>query len=284
MIKIVVCAALIKLFGAVPAAFAQISGDYAPDLSGVRLANFDGALLDGAVSSAGFSVSLEHGITSKKISGWGSISASSLYDDGRLSIDSISGDVFFSASLAVRGSIVSLVGAKATLRNVNGWGSYDGYGVTVSSVTGAFSISPLTLNLSTGFISGTIQPGFLRASGYATDYPQIKRTITVRYTSETFNSDFSGFVSPSIELFGLITNARGGITGSATGSFGGFAPVSFRVTGARNGKTGWSTLNLSSTSPRGISAKLVLDDAGNLVSPPGRKLHSLSAFGYTLTF
>ena len=85
-------------------------------------------------------------------------------------------------------------------------------------------------------------------------------------------------ITPEIVL--LLTTTKNKITGSATGTFGDYDDVGFKVTGTRNAKTGISALTLTSTSVKGISAKLNLDGNADL---NGTK-NSMKVLGYTLTY
>jgi len=215
------------------AVFAQLSGDYNPDLSSVEIPVFQGATLSGAVSATDFSVDLVQGLTSSRITGSGTVSASDVYDDGTITVGSIDGDLNLSASVAITGRVVRLSGAKATLANVTGTGSVmvdgESYGVTVTSVTGAYTIRNMALSLDSLELTGVVPAGSLRMSGHKTDYPNVRRSVSARYTQEDFGPfDFPGtIISPSLSLEDL-TTTRNRISGTATGSFGDYDEVASR--------------------------------------------------------
>jgi len=264
---------------------AQLSGDYNPDLSSVEIPVFQGATLSGAVSATDFSVDLVQGLTSSRITGSGTVSASDVYDDGTITVGSIDGDLNLSASVAITGRVVRLSGAKATLANVTGTGSVmvdgESYGVTVTSVTGAYTIRNMALSLDSLELTGVVPAGSLRMSGHKTDYPNVRRSVSARYTQEDFGPfDFPGtIISPSLSLEDL-TTTRNRISGTATGSFGDYDEVAFKVTGTRNARSGISALTLTSTSVKGVSAKINLDAEGE---KSGTK-NTLNVLGYKLTF
>jgi hypothetical protein len=267
---------------------AQLNGEnITPDLSSVDIPAFNGATFSETISATSVSFEFSQGLTSNRLTGAGTISATDVFDNGSISVDSIGGNINFSASLALRGRIVSLAGAKATLAGVTGSGSAvvsgESYGVDVTAVTGAFTIRNMIINLDSEEISGVIVRGSLRISGRATDYPNIRRTVVARYTQENLGpSPFSGeIVNPSLALI-LATSPKGKITGSATGTFGNYDDVAFNVTrGQRNARSGISTVTLVSTGVRGVSATLNLDGEGELVSRPKS---SLQVLGYRLQF
>jgi hypothetical protein len=263
---------------------AQLNGNCSPDLSSVKIPAFAGLVLADTISATSYSIALVQGITSASVTGYGTVSASSFYNDGQLSADYFYGGLGFSSKVALRGSIATLVGAKATLSGVSGYGSYyyygDTYGVTISSVSGAFAIKNLNLNLLSGEISGLVSAGSLRMSGYLNEYPNIRRSVSVGYSAEAFgpyNSPSSSVITPSIGM-NLQTSSTGVVTGTATGTFGNYDDVAFAVKGKR--KSGVSAITLTSVSPKGISATMSLNDAGNI---SGTK-NSLKVLGYTLKY
>ena len=273
--------------GLVGSSFAQLNGDFTPDLSSVDIPAFNGATFEDTISSTSVSFEFTQGLTSNRLTGAGTVSATDVFDNGSITVDSIEGNINFSATLALRGRTVSLAGAKATLAGVTGSGTAivngEEYGVDVTGVTGAYTIRNMIINLDTEEISGVIAPGSLTIRGQGTDYPQIKRTVVARYTQENLGpSPFSGeIVNPSLALI-LATSPKGKITGSATGTFGNYDDVAFNVTrGQRNARSGISTVTLVSTSVRGVSATLNLDGEGELVSRPKS---SLQVLGYRLQF
>ena len=178
-----------SFFGLANSSFAQLNGEFTPDLSSVDIPSFNGSTFEDTISSTSVFFEFSQGLTSNRLTGAGTISASEVFDNGSISVDSIEGSINFSASVALRGRVVTLAGAKATLAGVTGSGTAivggEEYGVDVTAVTGAYTIRNMTINLDTEEISGVIAPGSLRISGQATDYPQVKRTVVARYTQET---------------------------------------------------------------------------------------------------
>jgi hypothetical protein len=267
---------------------AQLNGNYSPDLSFVEIPAFDGLELDGTVSETDFSLGLIQGVTSSSVTGTGAVSNMDFWVSNDLIVE-YHGDVLFSSKAALRGSIASLVGAKATLSNVMGSGTYSYYGtlpygeysVTLTSVTGAFIIKNLSLNLLNGEMSGTIPAGSLKMSGYLDDYPNLRRSVSARYRSEAFGPYFidqaSVLITPLIGM-DLQTSSAGVVTGSATGTFGNYDDVAFTVKGKR--KSGVSAITLTSVNPKGISATMNLNDAGEI---SGSK-NTLKILGYTLKY
>lgn len=266
--------------------FAQLNGEYTPSLEAVEIPVFNGATFDETISSTTVSFEFSQGLTSNRLTGTGTVSATDVFDNGSITVDSIDGDINFSASLALRGRVVSLTGAKATLSNVTGSGSAlvadESYGVDVTAVTGSYTIRNMVINLDTEEVSGTVAAGSLRISGQATDYPNIKRTVVAPYTSEVLGpSPFSGeIINPSVSL-NLATTSKGKVTGTAVATIGDYDDVSFNITrGQRTARTGISTVTLTSTSPRGVSSTLNLNDDGEIT---GTK-NSLNVLGYKLKF
>lgn len=266
--------------------FAQLNGEYTPSLEAVEIPAFNGATFDETISSTTVSFEFSQGLTSNRLTGTGTVSATEVFDNGSITVDSIDGDINFSASLALRGRVVSLTGAKATLSNVTGSGSAlvadESYGVDVTAVTGSYTIRNMVINLDTEEVSGTVAAGSLRISGQATDYPNIKRTVVAPYTSEVLGpSPFSGeIINPSVSL-NLATTSKGKVTGTAVATIGDYDDVSFNITrGQRTARTGISTVTLTSTSPRGVSSTLNLNDDGEIT---GTK-NSLNVLGYKLKF
>jgi hypothetical protein len=270
----------------VSSSFSQLNGEFSPSLEAVDIPVFNGATFDETISSTTVSFEFSQGLTSNRLTGTGTVSATDVFDNGLITVDSIEGNINFSASLALRGRVVSLSGAKATLAGVTGSGSalYEGesYGVDVTAVTGSYTIRNMVINLDTEEVSGTVAPGSLRISGQLSEYPQTKRTVTAPYTSEELGpSPFSGeIISPSVSL-NLATTSKGKVTGTAVGTIDYYDDVSFNVSrGQRNARTGISTVTLTSTNPRGVSATLNLDDDGEIT---GTK-NSLNILGYKLKF
>lgn len=263
---------------------AQLNGSYSPDLSSVEIPVFDGQDLSDTISATSYSIGLVQGITSSSVTGYGTVSASGFYDDGQLSINSFGGGLVFTSKATLRGSIATLVGAKATLSGVTGSGSYYYYGsyysVTVSSVSGAFTIKNMNLDLQSGVISGLVSAGSLKMSGYLDDYPKIRRSISVRYGSEAFgpySAPAGSVITPLIGM-DLQTSSTGLVTGTAVGTLGNYDDVAFNVKGKR--KSGVSAITLTSISPKGISATMNLNDAGEI---SGTK-NTLKVLGYTLKY
>jgi hypothetical protein len=263
---------------------AQLNGNYSPNLSSLEIPIFDGQELADTLSATSYSIGLLQGIASSSVTGYGTVSASGFYDDGVLSIDSFGGDLIFTSKSALRGSIASLVGAKATLSGVSGSGSYyyngSNYSVTVSSVSGAFAIKNLNLDLQSELISGLVSAGSLKMSGYLNDYPNQRRSVSVRYGSEAFgpySAPAGSVITPLIGM-DLQTSSAGVVTGTATGTFGNYDDVAFTVKGKR--KSGVSAITLTSVSPKGISTTMNLNDTGEI---SGTK-NTLKVLGYTLKY
>lgn len=266
--------------------WAQLNGTYTPDASSLQIPVFDGVELAETISSTDFSITMEQLINSKAVTGSGNISATEFFVAEDLTVDNFDGELIFTAAVAMRGSIVSLSGAKATLRNVTGGATYTAwngtnYDVTVTAVTGAFSFSSLQVDLAADQISGTIKAGSLKVSGYLTDDPSSRGSATGRFLAESFGPfDFSGdIISPNLSLT-LATNEKGAITGTGVGTFGGYDDVEFSIKGKRNTKKGLSTVTLTSTNLKGVSAVLNLDDSGDLSGTA----NSLKVLGYSQKF
>lgn len=266
---------------------AQLDGDYSPDLLAIEIPVFADYELEQTISATSFSLTMAQGIAAAKLTGSGTISASDFYVSDELDGISFDGSLTFSATIAKRGSIVTLSGAKATLgKDITGTGTYHDekegdLDVTISKVAGAFQLKNASIDLETQELTGTIPAGSLAITGYITDEPSQKGTVKAAYTAEDFGPfDFSGsIINPEINL-SLTTSSKNKITGTATGTFGDYDDVSFKVTGTRNAKTGISALTLTSTSVKGVSAKLNLDENGDT---SGSK-NSLNVLGYKLTF
>ncbi|NBT24067.1 MAG: hypothetical protein EBS53_08355 [Bacteroidetes bacterium] len=266
---------------------AQLDGDYSPDLASIEIPVFAGYELEENISATSFSLTMAQGIAAAKLTGSGTISASDFYVDDTLDGISFEGSLTFSATIAKRGSIVTLSGAKATLgKDIAGTGTYHDadqgdLDVTITKVAGAFQLNNASVNLESEELSGTIPAGSLAISGYITEKPSQRGTVKAAYGAEQFGPfDFSGsIINPEINL-SLATSSKNKITGTATGTFGDYDDVSFKVTGTRNSKTGISALTLTSTSVKGVSAKVNLDENGDI---SGAK-NSLNVLGYKLTF
>lgn len=266
---------------------AQLDGDYSPDLASIEIPVFAGYELEQTISATSFSLTMAQGITAAKLTGSGTISASDFYVDDTLDGISFDGSLTFSATIAKRGSIVTLSGAKATLgKDITGMGTYHDedqgdLDVTISKVAGAFQLKNASIDLEGQELTGTIPAGSLAITGYITEEPSQRGTVKAAYGAEQFGPfDFSGsIINPEINL-SLTTSSKNKITGTATGTFGDYDDVSFKVTGTRNAKTGISALTLTSTSVKGVSAKLNLDENGDI---SGSK-NSLNVLGYKLTF
>lgn len=275
--------------GLTGAAFAQLQGDYPVDLSSIELPVFNGVALEETVSATSFSLTMIQGLTSSKLTGTGTISATDFYADDSLVVN-FEGSATFSAGAVKTGSIVRLTGAKATLgKDVMGTGTLTDeengdLEVTVSKVTGAFGFKSLSVNLDSDEIVGLIAGGTLAVSGYLTDTPSQKGTVKVSYNQEDFGPysfPADNLITPEIALVNLVTSSKNKITGSATGTFGDYDDVSFSVKGARNGKTGISVITLTGTGAgKGVSATLNLDENGDL---SGTK-NALNVLGYKLKF
>jgi len=273
--------------------FAQLNDTYSLDLSDVvSIPVFDGVNLSDTISATSFDITLVQSLTSSKITSVdSSISASEFdaYEDGTLILD-FDAPVSFTSTVTLAGNIARLVGAKVTiLKGATGSGTAtddktgENYDVTVSGVTGGFNFKSLSADVDAGQIQGVIAPGSVKITGFVTDLPRKKATVTAKYGQQDFGPydfDSSNLISPTFDPLTLATSAKGAVTGSATGTFGDFDDVSFSVKGKRNAKSGVSTLTLTSTSVKGITATLNLDDDGNLT---GTK-NSLNVLGYKLKF
>jgi hypothetical protein len=279
---------LLLLLGTLCPAFAQLNGPYPLDLSAVEIPVFDGVTLEETISATSFGFTMVQGLTSSKLSSMdGYISNSEFYANDELVVN-FEGDMTFSANATKSGSIVRLTGAKSTIvkGSVTGDGVFTddsgSYSVTLTGVVGAFAFKTLSVDIESGQIAGLISSGALKVSGYFDEDPRQKGTVTASYLQEDFGPfDFpvDNIITPEIEL-SLTTSSKNRITGSATGTFGDYDDVGFRVTGTRNAKTGISALTLTSTSVKGISAKLNLDRNADL---NGTK-NSMKVLGYTLTY
>lgn len=267
--------------------FAQLDGEYTPNFESVEIPVFNGVTLEDTISATSFSVTMVQGLTSSKLTGEGTISATDFYVSDSLVVNfEVSGK--FSASATKSGSVVRLSGAKTTLgSDVSGDGTYteneENFPVTVTKVVGAFGFKTLNVNLDSEEISGVISPGKISVSGYLTDTPSEKGTISGRYGQEDFGPfDFpaENIISPAISL-NLSTSSKNMVTGSATGDFGDYDEVSFTAKGKRNAKTGISTVTLTGTGAgKGVSASLNLDADGEI---SGTK-NALNVLGYKLKF
>jgi hypothetical protein len=263
---------------------AQLNGNYSPNLSSVQIPIFNGQELDDTIVYTSYSIGLVQSTTSSSVTGNGTVSSSSFYAGNGFDVNSFDGGLVFSSKAALRGSIASLVGAKATLSGVTGSGTYYYYGtfydLTVSSVSGAYTIKNLNLDLRSGLISGLISAGSLKMSGYLDADPRTRGSVSVKYLPEAFGpyaSSAGSVITPSIDM-NLQTSSAGVVTGAATGTFGNYDDVAFTVKGKR--KSGVSALTLTSINPKGISATMSLNDAGNI---SGTK-NSLKVLGYTLKY
>lgn len=279
---------LFLLLGSLCPAFAQLNGSYPLDLSAVEIPIFNGVPLVETISATSFDITMSQGLTSSKLTGSGEISASDfdVYQDESLVVN-FEGPISLSATATKTGNIVRLTGAKATIgKGVVGDGTLTtdegSFDATVTGVTGMFVFASLSVDLESGEIQGVIRPGSLKVSGYQTDDPSNKGTVTTKFSQEEFGPfDFpaDNIITPEIEL-SLTTSSKNKITGSAIGTFGDYDDVDFKVIGTRNAKTGISALTLTSTSVKGISAKLNLDGNADL---NGTK-NSMKVLGYTLTY
>ncbi|NBT48340.1 MAG: hypothetical protein EBT07_11110 [Actinobacteria bacterium] len=278
---------LFLLLGSLCPAFAQLNGEYTPDLARVEIPVFDGVTLEETISATSFGLTMVQGLTSSKLSAMdGYISGSEFYANDELVVN-FDGDMTFSATATKSGSIVRLAGAKTTIvkGSVTGDGVFTddsgSYSVTLTGVIGTFAFKTLSVDIESGQIAGLISSGALKVSGYLDEDPTQKGTVTAKYEPEDFGPfDFpaDNIVTPEIVLF--LTTTKNKITGSASGTFGDYDEVGFKVTGTRNAKTGISALTLTSTSVKGISAKLNLDGNADL---NGTK-NSMKVLGYTLTY
>lgn len=279
---------LLLLLGTLCPAFAQLNGSYPLDLSAVEIPIFNGVPLVETISATNFDITMSQGLTSSKLTGSGEISASDfdVYQDESLVVN-FEGPISLSATATKTGNIVRLTGSKATIgKGVVGDGTLTtdegSFDATVTGVTGMFVFASLSVDLESGEIQGVIRPGSLKVSGYQTDDPSNKGTATTKFSQEEFGPfDFpaDNIITPEIEL-SLTTSSKNRITGSATGTFGDYDDVGFKVTGTRNAKTGISALTLTSTSVKGISAKLNLDRNADR---SGTK-NTMNVLGYKLTY
>ena len=278
---------LFLLLGSLCPAFAQLNGEYTPDLARVEIPVFDGVTLQETISATSFGFTMVQGLTSSKISAMdGYISNSEFYANDELVVN-FEGAMTFSATATKSGSIVRLTGAKATIvkGSVTGDGVFTddsgSYSVTLTGVVGTFAFKTLSVDIESGQIAGLISKGALKVSGYLDEDPSQKGTVTANYGQEDFGPfDFpaDNIVTPGIALY--LTTTKNKITGTASGTFGDYDEVGFKVTGTRNAKTGISALTLTSTSVKGISAKLNLDGNADL---NGTK-NSMKVLGYKLTY
>lgn len=274
---------LFLLLGSLCPAFAQLNGEFTPVLAGVEIPVLDGVSLEETISATSFGLTMVQGLTSSKITATdGYINATEFYasDDLVLAFD---GEMTFSATATKSGSIVRLIGAKAIAKNVTGSGvltdGSESYDVTMTALVGNFVFK--TLKIENNEIEGSISKGSLTVTGYLTDEPTKKGTTKANYDAEVFGPfDFpvDNIITPEIVL--SLTTTKNKITGSAIGTFGDYDDVNFKVTGTRNAKTGISALTLTSTSVKGVSAKLNLDGNADL---NGTK-NSMKVLGYTLTY
>jgi hypothetical protein len=254
----------------------------------VEIPVFDGVTLEETISATSFGFTMVQGLTSSKLSSMdGYISNSEFYVNDELVVD-FDGEMTFSAAATKRGNIVTLSGAKASIAKDSVTGSgiltddSGSYDVTVTSVAGTFVFKGLSVNILTGEIAGLISKGTLKVAGFVDEDPSQKGTVTASYLQEDigpFDFPVDNIITPEIEI-SLTTSSKNRITGSATGTFGDYDDVGFRVTGTRNAKTGISALTLTSTSVKGISAKLNLDRNADR---SGTK-NSMKVLGYTLTY
>jgi len=269
--------------------FAQLAGDYPVDLSSIKLPVFNGVVLEETVSATSFELTMVQGLTSSKLTGTGSISATDFVADDTLVVN-FEGSMSFSAGTVKAGSIVRLTGAKATLgRDVTGTGTYSDeengdLDVTVTKVIGAFGFKSLTVDLESDEIEGLIAKGKLSVSGYLTDTPREKGTVRVDYGEEEFGP-FSfpadNLITPEIALVNLVTSSKNKITGTATGTFGDYDEVPFSLRGTRNARTGISVITLTGTGAgKRVSATLNLDENGEITGTN----NALNVLGYKLKF
>ena len=279
-------AALVVSAALVSTSLAQLNGSFTPNLDAVEIPVFNGTTLSEQISSTSFEINMQQSLTSSTLGGSGNISNDDFYVDDTLTV-AFEGELVFSARAALRGRVVTLAGAKATLRNVTGSGtltdSGDSYDVTLTGVVGSFLIRNMQVNLDDQQVSGTIPAGSLRVAGYLTDEPSSKGTRTARFTSEPFGPfDFPGeIITPALSIT-LATNSKGVVGGGGNATFGDYDEVLIGVKGRRNAKTGVSTLTLKGEgAAKAVSATLNLDGEGELVSRPKS---SLSVLGYRLQF
>jgi hypothetical protein len=138
----------------------------------------------------------------------------------------------------------------------------------------------MNLDLESGVVSGLVSAGSLKMSGYLNAYPNIRRSISVRYSSEAFGPyalPAGSVITPSVGME-LQTYPSGVVIGTATGTFGDYDDVAFTVKGKR--KSGVSAITLTSVNPKGISIAMSLNDAGNI---SGTK-NTVKVLGYTLKY
>lgn len=272
--------------GLVSSSWAQLNGSFTPYLDAVEIPVFNGTSLNEQISSTAFQIDMVQSLTSSSLGGTGTISNDDFYVDDTLTV-MFEGELVFSARAALRGRVVTLAGAKATLKDVTGSGtltdSGDSYDVTLTSVAGSFLIRNMQVNLDDEQISGTIPAGSLRVAGYVTDEPSQKGTRTARFSSEAFGPfDFPGEIITPTVSFTLATNSKGVISGGGNATFGDYDEVLFGVKGRRNARTGVSAITLRGEgAAKAVSATLNLDGEGELVSRPKS---SLQVLGYRLQF
>jgi|LauGreDrversion2_6_1035139.scaffolds.fasta_scaffold08648_3 hypothetical protein len=292
--KLILIAIVFAATSLVPC-IAQINDYCAPDLSAVEIPVFDGVPLAGEVSAVSFDLTMGQSLTSSKLTGTGTVSATAfdVFQDEALVVD-FDGDMNFSANATKSGSLVRLIGAKATiLPGVSGSGTlYDTnieeyVDVTLTGVKGSFVFKSLHVDLDNGTIGGsgdTISAGKLQISGYRNDDESSQGTVTAQYGAEDFPElDFpaENIITPDIS-FTLSTSSKGVVTGSeAVGTFGDYDDVLFGVKGKRNSKTGVTTISLKGVGANKlVTATLNLDDSGEI---SGTK-NALNVLGYKLKF
>jgi len=280
---------LLLLLGTLCPAFAQLNGQYTPDLARVEIPVFDGVTLEETISATSFGFTMVQGLTSSKLSSMdGYISNSEFYANDELVVN-FEGDMTFSANATKSGSIVRLTGAKSTIvkGSVTGDGVFTddsgSYSVTLTGVVGAFAFKTLSVDIESGQIAGLISSGALKVSGYFDEDPRQKGTVTAKYDPEDFGPfDFpaDNIIVPDV-TFDLSTNSKGVVVGGGSGTFGDYDDVLFGVKGKRNSKTGVTTLNLKGEGAnKAVTATLNLSDDGEI---SGTK-NALNVLGYKLKF
>lgn len=275
-----------------------------PDLP-VTIPVFDGVGLDdvalgaaeGEVGACTYNLDMTQSISSSRISGTGTISATDfdVQQNGKLVIDFV-GNLDFSSIATIAGSVVRLTGAKSRILSLteNGTGTYTENGTereaTVTKVVATFSFKKLTVDLENGTIGGggdSIAQGPISATGYLNESPNTTRgTIRGSYDAVDFpESEFpsENIVTPEINME-YSTSTKGAISGGGSAAFGNLDDAAFGVKGRRNSKTGISTVTLRGEgAARSFAATLNLNDNGELATGP-RIRNSMNAFGYRLRF
>jgi len=282
-------------------AFAQLDDAVTPELP-VTIPVFDGVGLDdvelgaaeGEVGACTYSLNMTQSISSSKISGSGTISATDfdVRQNGVLVIN-FAGEMDFSSLATIAGTVVRLTGAKSKILSAEGDGVYtdkDGSAdVTVTKVVATFVFKGLHVDLDNGTIGGggdSIAKGPISVSGYDNAYPDDPGTIKGSYDAIDFpESEFpaDNIVTPAI-TFNQSTSARGAISGGGSAAIGNLDDALFGVKGRRNAKNGVSTVTLKGQgAAKAFGATLNLYDDGELATGAKFK-NTLNVLGYKLKF